>query len=108
MENRSNATFWTSLILHINFPRNLKEVVREPKEFEEIQSEETGWRPTWGSVAWSESIRGWRVRVYMWLEFEWLAGIMEARLLYLFCLFYLLTFKCRENHEKTMDNYEIG
>ena len=72
--------------IYINFPRNLKEVVREPKEFEEIQSEETGWRPTGGSVAWSESIRGWRVRVYMWLEFEWLAGVMEA------CLFFNIFF----------------
>ena len=60
---------------------------------------ETGWKPTWGCVA------GWRVRVYMWLEFEWLAGIMEAGLFYvcLFCfsfsLFNFLTLKCKEIYE---------
>ena len=36
----------------------------------------------------AESIRGWRVRVYMWLEFQWLAGVMEA-CVYLFFNFNL-------------------
>ena len=77
--------------------------------------QETGWRPTWGSVAWSESIRGWRVRVYMWLEFEWLAGVMEACLFYLFYFFYLFYLfepsnatKTKKIQWKTMNSNEMS